>query len=64
MFEPLKVCCTLVRLNIKQATESLTEQTDSAMPFRGFMACVTSHAVLLFYVNGKHLWSCRDGQLT
>ena len=21
-------------------------------------------AVLLFYVHGKHLWSCRDGQLT
>ena len=20
--------------------------------------------VLLFYVHGKHLWSCRDGQLT
>ena len=20
--------------------------------------------VLLFYIHGKHLWSCRDGQLT
>ena len=20
--------------------------------------------VLLFYVHGKHLWSCRDGQIT
>ena len=20
--------------------------------------------MLLFYVHGKHLWSCRDGQLT
>ena len=26
----------------------------------GFVVVV----VLLFYVHGKHLWSCRDGQLT
>ena len=22
------------------------------------------YVVVLFYVHGKHLWSCRDGQLT
>ena len=25
---------------------------------------VQSHVALLFYVHGKHLRSCRDGQLT
>ena len=27
----------------------------------GFVVVVIE---LLFYVHGKHLWSCRDGQLT
>ena len=26
--------------------------------------CVVVFVVLLFYVHGKHLRSCRDGQLT
>ena len=25
---------------------------------------VSNIVELLFYVHGKHLWSCRDGQLT
>ena len=33
-----------------------------------FIFCCSSFVVvvvaLLFYVHGKHLWSCRDGQLT
>ena len=30
--------------------------------FKHFVSCL--YVVLLFYVHGKHLRSCRDGQLT
>ena len=28
------------------------------------ICCGCFSVLLLFYVHGKHLWSCRDGQLT
>ena len=39
---------------------------SGALPIalRGPAADGVMHVVLLFYVHGKHLRSCRDGQLT
>ena len=31
---------------------------------REHLVVVVVIVVLLFYVHGKHLWSCQDGQLT
>ena len=50
-----------VRDEIWDVTESVSEEflTYSSV-FKNIMTVV----VLLFYVHGKHLMSCRDGQLT
>ena len=55
-------CCVLdtysVKLSQGLAAVFLFDLTFSS--FFSFLHCV----VLLFYVHGKHLRSCRDGQLT
>ena len=32
--------------------------------YMGIIICLEAFVALLFYVHGKHLRSCRDGQLT
>ena len=38
------------------------DQTALHLGLLNFVSCIV--VVLLFYVHGKHLRSCRDGQLT
>ena len=46
------------------ALYSLDIQYDITWLKRVFCCCRFVVVVLLFYVHGKHLRSCRDGQLT
>ena len=38
--------------------------SEMGSTFKGFVVVVVVVVALLFYVHGKHLRSCRDGQLT
>ena len=46
--------------NISKSTEKPTEYRVTSLDIKFICFCFA----LLFYVHGKHLRSCRDGQLT
>ena len=47
-----------------QSVATPTETNMSPSPLGGWVRADIHCIVLLFYVHGKHLRSCRDGQLT
>ena len=58
---------------LKKISENAQKLNDLQVEYRKFQVCsllifgvslITVVVVLLFYVHGKHLRSCRDGQLT
>ena len=50
-----------IRANLVCTTEQLYEKATNEIQMNGSMGWLVA---LLFYVHGKHLRSCRDGQLT
>ena len=73
-FETSRVDCiskkniTLILVYEKITPQSLETPSHSPTIFskkniKGF-CCIVVVVALLFYVHGKHLRSCRDGQLT
>ena len=69
VFEPLKFDCTF--FDIRGYFETSVFEvarvgvySDCDLSHLSFKQKVVVVVVLLFYVHGKHLRSCRDGQLT
>ena len=50
-----------IELKVTEKSSRTTENAYAKMEMDSSICCIVA---LLFYVHGKHLRSCRDGQLT